>query len=91
MIKPPNRPPSELVQNVKQRLGINKLNIELSDEEIILICHCISRYAPDYYFIIDQYGTRHDIVGRIANELMMSVALYEFPDFYERMYLINNN
>jgi len=72
----------ELVGLAKRMCGVT----DLTDESIASICRFIGRYAPDTKHIGGKV-----VYGEIGISLMLSVALYAFPDFYQRHELWQRN
>jgi len=67
------------VETAKQVCYINKLNSEMTDDEIATVCKWIGEKAPDTV-----YANGKPVYGRIGIETMVFIALSEFPEFYER-------
>ena len=67
------------VEAAKQACSITTPNPEMSDEEIRTVCKWLAERAPDT--IVADGKPK---LGRMGVGVMLSVALYEFPDFYDR-------
>jgi len=67
------------VETAKQACHITTPNPEMSDDEIRTVCKWLAERAPDTTF-----DDGRPKLGRIGTAVMLSVALYEFPDFYDR-------
>ena len=77
----------ELVDIAKEDLGITYDSVYLDEDDVALICRYIGERAP---------GSRRDeddelVLSREGIEMMLSVALIEFPEFYERKELAQFN
>ncbi len=67
------------VETAKQACGIATPNPDMSDEEIRTVCKWLAERAPDTTYV----GGKPKL-GKIGTGVMLSIALYEFPDFYDR-------
>lgn len=67
------------VETAKQACNIATPNPEMSDEEIRTVCKWLAEKAPDTIWANDEPK-----LGRMGIGVMMSVALYEFPEFYDK-------
>jgi len=67
------------VETAKQVCGIATPNSEMSDEEIRTVCKWLAERAPDTILVGGEPK-----LGRLGIGIMLSIALYEFPDFYDR-------
>jgi len=67
------------VETAKQACSITTPNPDMSDEEIRTVCRWLAERAPDTTFTDGKPK-----LGRIGTGVMLSIALYEFPDFYDR-------
>jgi len=70
----------------KKACGINTSNLDMSDEEIRTVCKWLAEKAPDTI-----WADNEPIFGRMGFDVMLSITLYEFPDFYERYGLTQVN
>ncbi len=67
------------VELAKQACSITTPNPEMSDEEIRTVCRWLAEKAPDTIWVDSEPK-----LGRMGIGVLVSVALYEFPDFYEK-------
>ncbi len=74
------------VETAKQACSITTSNPEMSDEEIRTVCKWLAERAPDTTYIDGKPK-----LDRIGTGVMLSIALYEFPDFYDRYGLSQSN
>lgn len=77
---------SDIVELIKTAAGIDKPNYEMTDEEIATIMRTIGSYAPDTI----RAGEK-TVLGKVGIELMLSLTLLEFPEFYVRHELAQVN
>ncbi len=77
---------SDMVNMAKGVCRITTPNEEMTDKEIAEVCRYLGSLAPDAYCVD---GT--PFYGRIGVSTMLSIALYEFPDFYDRHQLSQYN
>lgn len=75
-----------IVEVAKQACGINKPNSEMTDDEIRTVCKRVAQYAPDTVWVGGE-----PVFGRLGISTLLSLALYEFPDFYEKYELCEFN
>ena len=71
--------PSELVKQVKLACYILKPNIQMNDDEIRTVIRTLAECTHDISWIDGQL-----VFGKRAIELMLFIALAEFPWFYEK-------
>jgi len=76
-----------LIHLAKVGCGITADNKDLTDDQIANICKFIAQYAPDNKCHPD--GTIE--YGEIGIGIMVSIALYAFPEFYQRKGLMQWN
>lgn len=69
----------ELIEDIKALLGIDKPNGAMTDLEIREVTRYIGDRAPDTVWIDGK--PQH---GRQGIEIMLFLALTEFPEFYQR-------
>lgn len=69
----------ELLETIKAQYGIDKPNDEMTDDEIRQVIRFVGDRAPDTAWIDGK--PQH---GRQGIEVMLFLALTEFPDFYVR-------
>lgn len=67
------------IEAAKVRLGIEKPNSDMTDDDIALVMRFLGSGAPDTMWFDDK-----PIYGRVGIGTMLSLTLYVFPDFYER-------
>lgn len=77
---------SAIVNVAKKSCGISEDNSRLTDTQIGKICRHIAAFAPDT--IIDDGKLQY---GEIGISVMLSIALYEFPWFYQKYELWQRN
>lgn len=77
---------SSIIELAKKACNIPGVNKDLTDTEIAEVCKYLALFAPDTKYINGdvQYGA-------IGISLMLSIALYEFPNFYQRHELWQRN
>lgn len=68
-----------LIEALKTQFNINKPNEDMTDEEIRKVIRFIGDRAPDTLWIDGK--PRH---GRQGIDIMLFLALSEFPEFYVR-------
>ena len=78
--------PSIIVEVVKEENSIRKPNSEMSDGEIAKVMKFIGYGAPDTFSVDLELH-----LGRIGIGAMLSLTLYEFPEFYIRHELWQRN
>jgi len=71
--------PDSIIELAKSHQGISKPNSDMTDEEIADIMKFLASGAPDTMWVD---GSPY--FGRIGIGLMLSLTLYEFPDFFAR-------
>jgi len=67
------------VEKAKQACQITTPNPEMSDDEIRAVCKWLAERAPDTMLVNGEPK-----LGRMGIGVMVSVVLYEFPEFYEK-------
>lgn len=67
------------VEVAKQACGITTPIPDMTDEEIRTVCKWLAEKAPDTTWVDGA-----PVFGRIGIDVMLSIAVIEFPDFYER-------
>ena len=77
----------EIVNWGKVNLNIIKLNSDMTDEDIRRVIRWIGMCAVDTIFVDGD----KPILRRIGIDLMLSVTLLEFPEFYVRYELSQFN
>lgn len=77
---------SGITQMAKKLCRIRGNNEHLSDNEIAEVCKFIALCASDTRNVDGKVE-----YGEIGISLMLSIALYEFPDFYQRHELWQRN
>jgi len=77
---------STMIGLCKHKLGINKPNSEMTDDDIARVMRTIGSFAPDS--ILD---SEKPVLGRHGIGVMLSLTLYEFPEFYLRYELWQRN
>ena len=70
---------TELIVGAKEMLGIEKPDSEMADWEIANVMKLLAQGAPDNIWVDNKV-----VYGRLGISAMLSLALYEFPDFYIR-------
>jgi len=78
--------PSDVVSMAKSVCRIDTPNEQMTDKEIRVVCRYLGSLAPDTCF-----EDGNPVFGRIGISTMLSIALYEFPDFYDRYQLSQYN
>lgn len=68
-----------IIEITKAQHDIRKPNPEMTDEEIAKIMRHLGSGAPDTTWIDGK-----PVLGRMGYGVMLSLALYEFPEFYAR-------
>ncbi len=68
-----------IIDIVRGDLGISASGPYMTDEEVASVMKYLASGAPDTMWFDDK-----PIFGRIGVSLMLSLTLYEFPEFYER-------
>ena len=71
--------PSELVKQAKVACHITKLNGDMTDDEIRTVIRALAECTHDTTWV-----DGHLIFGKKAIDLMLFIALSEFPWFYEK-------
>jgi hypothetical protein len=71
--------PNPIIEIAKKACGIDKLNDQLTDEEIMKIAQWLGRQAPD-----TTVKCRRSVIGRLGKKAIRLIIATEFPDFYER-------
>ena len=66
------------VDTAKQACGIITPNSLMTDEEIRTVCKWIAQQAPDTVWVDSK-----PVFGRMGTDVMLFIALTEFPRFYE--------
>lgn len=76
---------SELVEMIKLLDSINTPTELMSDAEIRRVCRLIGRSAPDtIIYKPEKNDTEEELTfGRIGYQAMLSIALLEFPDYFD--------
>ena len=74
---------SAIVELAKKLCRIDEIK---TDEQIADICKLIASFAPDTKF----NGSKTEY-GEIGISIMLSIALYEFPEFYQKYELWQRN
>lgn len=77
---------SGAVYMAKVACNISSENKDLTDDEIAEVCRHIASYAPDTVCVNGKPQ-----FGEIGISLMLSIALYEFPWFYQKHELWQRN
>lgn len=85
-LKPQNLNTSTAVSMAKKLCRISSENKDLTDKQIGEICRLIASFAPDTNYINGK--TEY---GEIGISVMLSIALYEFPWFYQKYELWQRN
>ena len=75
-----------IIDIVRHQLDIFKPNQDMTDDEIGQVMRFLGQTAPDTMWVNDK-----PLMGRIGISLMLSLTLYEFPEFYERFELWQRN
>ena len=68
-----------IIDIVKAQHNIRKTNLEMTDEEVSKIMRFLGKGAPDTIWV-----DGHPNLGRTGLGVMLSLTLYEFPEFYVR-------
>lgn len=77
---------SEIVTQAKKTCGIDKLNIDMTKDEIAKTMRWIGQQAPDTNCVDGKIS-----LGRIGIGLMLSITIAEFPEFYQHCGLAQYN
>jgi len=77
---------STMIGLCKHRLGIDKPNNEMTDDDIAKVMRTIGSFAPDSILVNEK-----PVYGRQGIGVMLSLTLYEFPEFYVRYELWQRN
>lgn len=75
-----------IIELAKARCGIKKSSSDMLDEEIASVMKFLGATAPDTV-----WADESPIYGRIGIGIMLSLTLYEFPEFYEEHELSQYN
>ncbi len=75
-----------IIDITRAGLGISAPSSQMTDSEIAEVMRYLASSAPDTIWVDDK-----PVFGRIGFGLMLSLTLYEFPDFYERHELWQRN
>ena len=75
-----------ILHAAKLACGIHKPNKDMVDSEIAAVCRWIGSQAPDTVWVEGK-----PIIRRIGLDLMLSMAILQFPDFYRRHELSQPN
>ncbi len=78
---------SDIIDWAKASLGITKPNAEMTDDDIRTIMRWIGEQADDTSYADDG----KPIIGRHGIELMLTLTLAEYPEFYSRYGLAQFN
>ncbi len=78
---------SQLIDWAKANLNIIKLNSDMTDEDIRQIVNWIGLCAVDTVFVDGD----KPILRRIGIQMMLSITLVAFPEFYSRYELAQFN
>lgn len=73
---------SVIIQMAKKVCGISGENKDLTDDQIAEVCRFIASFAPDTKHVNGKLE-----YGEIGISVMLSIALYEFPWFYQKFEL----
>ncbi len=68
-----------IIDITKGQLDIGNSKSEMTDNEIARVMKFLASGAPDTMWFDDK-----PVFGRIGIGLMLSLTLYEFPEFYEK-------
>lgn len=79
-------PVDTIIELAKAHCGIEKPSPDMADEEIAKIMRFLASGAPDTIQVDGKY-----VYGRIGIGIMLSLTLYEFPDFYVKYELWQRN
>ena len=71
--------PSEIVERLKQLEDITTPNADMSDSEIKAVMRLLAVRLPGTISLDEELST-----SRIGIELMLSLTLMVFPEYYER-------
>jgi hypothetical protein len=71
--------PSEVIEKAKQSEGITTPNADMVDSEIKAVMRSVARDIPGSIPLDEHLST-----SRAGIELMLSLTLLVFPDYYER-------
>lgn len=77
---------SVIIQMAKRVCSISGENKDLADDQIAEVCRFIASFAPDTNYINGKAE-----YGEIGISVMLSIALYEFPWFYQKFELWQRN
>ncbi|KKK60841.1 hypothetical protein LCGC14_3020340 [marine sediment metagenome] len=66
-----------IIDVARSSLGISAPSSEMTDEEIAMVMKLLAESAPDTVWVDDV-----PMFGRIGISFMLSLSLYEFPEFY---------
>jgi len=85
-LKPGCSESSVFVNAAKKACCIQGENKDLTDKQIGKLCRFIASFAPDTNYINGKFD-----YGEIGISVMLSIALYEFPWFYQKYELWQRN
>ena len=68
-----------IIEMIKAQHGIKTPNPEMTDEEIAKVMRFLGSGAPDTVWVDGE-----PMRGRTGIGIMLSLTLYQFPDFYDR-------
>ena len=68
-----------IIEVTKAQFGIEKSDREMTDADIAQVMRHIGSFAPD-----TAWDDNKPIMGRIGLGIMLSLTLYQFPEFYAR-------
>lgn len=68
-----------IIDIARSQLGINNSSPYMTDEEIGKVMKFLASDAPDTIWVDDK-----PVFGRLGVGIMLSLSLYEFPEFYAR-------
>ena len=71
--------PNEIVERLKQLAGIDTLNADMTDTEVKATMRVVAVSIPGSIVLDEHLST-----SRVGIELMLSLTLMVFPDYYER-------
>jgi len=71
--------PSEIIERAKQIEGITTSNADMTDADIKAVMRVVAVSIPGSITLDEHLST-----SRIGVELMLSLTLMVFPDYYER-------
>ncbi len=79
-------PTDTIIDVSRSQLGISTPSDKMSDDEIAHVMRFLGASAPDTVWDGDDFK-----FGPLGLALVLSLTLYEFPDFYERYELWQTN